>query len=91
MSMKIGSVRDVLEWAKGRNPEETYNYYSYDDCALARYARDRGVEYAGACDLGYDIERIVNNAGEKSSRVKMSELVETLQAVLEEEKNAYNS
>lgn len=84
MSMKIGTVRDVLEWAKGQNPEETYNYYDCEDCALARYARDRGVSYSHAYDLGIDIERIVSNAGVEGNRcnVKMHELVATLRMEL---------
>ena len=84
MSLQIGSVRDVLEWAKSQDPEETYSYYECEDCALARYARSRGVKYERAYDLGIDIERIVSTAGEKGNRcnVKMYELVATLQTEL---------
>jgi len=66
----------------GSDPNETYNYHSCDDCALARYAKSRGVDYNGAYDLGFDIERIVGDAGKNSSCVKMWELVTTLKAAL---------
>ena len=44
---KIGSIEDFYEWVKARDPEETYNYYSLDDCACARYCRERGIGYRG--------------------------------------------
>ena len=88
MSMKIGSVRDVLEWAKSRDPNETYDYYNCEDCALARYARSRGVTYNFAYDLGIPLERLVVSASDPCNRsnVKMSELVAVLQMELAETK-----
>jgi len=80
MSMKIGSVRDVLEWAKSQDPEETYNYYDCNDCALARYARSRGVYYDAEYDLGFEIEDTI--ADLSTGKTKISTLVVGLQMKL---------
>lgn len=45
MSKQIGTIHDFYEWVKARDPAETYNYYDADDCANARYCRERGVPY----------------------------------------------
>lgn len=45
MSARIGSIQDFYQWAKSQNPDETYNYFDSRDCACARYAKDRGIEY----------------------------------------------
>lgn len=39
------TMRDFYEWVKTRDPNETYNYYDYSDCARARYCRSRGLSY----------------------------------------------
>jgi hypothetical protein len=36
-------MRDVLEWAKKRDPKEQYNWSNSDTCACARYAKEKGL------------------------------------------------
>lgn len=45
MSLMPNTIRDFYEWVKSRDPNETYDYYNADDCARARYCRDRGLSY----------------------------------------------
>lgn len=45
MSLMPNTIRDFYEWVKTRDPEETYNYYSMENCARARYCRSRGLSY----------------------------------------------
>jgi len=78
MSMKIGSVQDIIQWAKGKDPNETYLYYNCDTCALARYARDRGVDYHPTRTFGMELEHVA--AVRTKSAVKMSEFLEALQS-----------
>lgn len=47
MSYPVNSLRDFYEWAKSRDPNETYDYTNRQTCAIALYCRERGVEYEG--------------------------------------------
>lgn len=93
MSYPINSIQDFFQWAKTRDPEETYDYYSRTDCAIARYCKARGVRYA-INDRNYlhglygksNLERFALfgcKDGEYASKCTMGQLV----AVLEREIN----
>ena len=45
MSKQLDTIYDFYEWVKSRDPAETYCYYSPNDCAHARYCRDRGIRH----------------------------------------------
>lgn len=71
MSYRIGSLQDFYQWVKTRNPAETYDYYSIPDCAVARYARSRGLSYrpnvAGDSQfLGEHIETLLEEAAQQN-------------------------
>src|SRR5688572_20103416 len=53
MSRRLGSIQDFYEWVKARDPSETYNYFLSRDCAVARYARERGLNYRPEEHPGY--------------------------------------
>lgn len=46
MSYRIGSIQDFYQWAKSRNPDETYKYFDLSDCAVKRYMTERGLPYS---------------------------------------------
>ena len=43
MSYQLKTVSDFYAWVKTQDPTSTYNYFSLDDCACARYAKARGI------------------------------------------------
>lgn len=45
MSKQIGTMTDFYEWVKARDPKETYRYFDTENCAVARYCRERGIPY----------------------------------------------
>ena len=76
MSLMPNTMRDFYEWVKARDPNETYNYYNADDCARARYSRDRGIHYdINDCLDRSPIEQAsMQNAAPSSALLTMGDL-----------------
>lgn len=45
MTYPLYSLESLLNYAKGRNPNEYYDYQNPSSCALSQYANDVGADY----------------------------------------------
>lgn len=76
-----GSLSDLLDWAKTRDPDEQYDYCDSGDCALARYARDKGIEYSYGED-GWATTKMENAANVRfNGACHMRDFVKKLEAI----------